>query len=68
VNKSTTAETSEGPSTDCQHEPFLFPDLAARKVVADFTGGTLSSDGGAPLLRRVASASVREAKNLGGPR
>lgn len=31
----------------------LFQDLGARKVVADFSGGHLSSDGGALLLRQV---------------
>lgn len=38
-------------ATDCNEQPLLFQDLGARKVVADFTGGTLSSDGGALLLR-----------------
>jgi hypothetical protein len=31
----------------------LFQDLGPRKVVADFSGGTLSTDGGALLLRQV---------------
>lgn len=31
----------------------LFQDLGARKVVADFSGGFLSSDGGALLLQQV---------------
>lgn len=31
----------------------LFADLGARRVVADFSGGTLSSDGGVLLLRQV---------------
>lgn len=31
----------------------MFQDLGSRKVVADFSGGTLSSDGGALLLRQV---------------
>lgn len=31
----------------------LFQDLGSRKVVADFTGGTLSSDGGVLLVRQV---------------
>lgn len=39
--------------TDCREQPLLFQDLGARQVVADFTGGTLSSDGGALLLRQV---------------
>jgi hypothetical protein len=36
-----------------QDHPMLFTDLAARKVVADFSGGTLSVDAGALLLREV---------------
>lgn len=39
--------------TDCKDQPLLFQDLGSRKVVADFSGGTLSSDGGALLLRQV---------------
>jgi DDE family transposase len=31
----------------------LFQDLGGRKVLADFSGGTLSSDGGVLLLRQV---------------
>jgi hypothetical protein len=34
-------------------QPLLFTDLGVRQVVADFTGGTLSSDAGALLLRQV---------------
>ena len=40
-------------STDCKNQPLLFQDLGPRKVVADFSGGTLSSDGGVLLLRQV---------------
>src|SRR5713101_531607 len=40
-------------STDCNEQPLLFQELGSRKVVADFSGGTLSSDGGALLLRQV---------------
>ena len=40
-------------ATDCNHQPLLFQDLGTRKVVADFSGGTLSTDGGALLLREV---------------
>jgi len=40
-------------ATDCNDQPLLFQDLGRRKVVADFSGGTLSSDGGALLLREV---------------
>ena len=39
--------------TDCRKEPLLFQDLGSRKVVADFSGGSLSSDGGVLLLRQV---------------
>jgi hypothetical protein len=31
----------------------LFTDLGPRRVVADFSGGTLSTDAGALLLREV---------------
>jgi hypothetical protein len=40
-------------TTDCNEQPLLFQELGARQVVADFSGGTLSSDGGALLLREV---------------
>jgi hypothetical protein len=39
--------------TDCNAQPLLFQALGSRQVVADFTGGLLSSDGGALLLRQV---------------
>lgn len=39
--------------TDCKYQPLLFQDLGPRKVVADFSGGTLSSDGGVLMLRQV---------------
>ena len=39
--------------TVCAKQPLLFPDLGARKVVADFSAGDLSSDGGVLLLRQV---------------
>jgi hypothetical protein len=39
--------------TDCNGQALLFQDLGRRKVVADFCGGTLSSDGGVLLLRQV---------------
>ena len=35
------------------NQAFLFDDLGPRKVQADFSGGTLSSDAGALLLRQV---------------
>jgi hypothetical protein len=40
-------------STDCKDQPLLFQDLGSRKVVADFSGGTLSSEGGVLLVRQV---------------
>jgi len=40
-------------ATDCKEQPLLFQDLGSRKVVADFSGGTLSSDGGVLLVRQV---------------
>jgi hypothetical protein len=39
--------------TDCSHQPMLFQDLGSRQVVADFSGGTLSSDGGVLFLRQI---------------
>jgi hypothetical protein len=39
--------------TDSTAQPLLFQDLGARQVVADFSGGTLSNDGGVLLLREV---------------
>ena len=35
------------------HQAFLFSDLGPRRVQADFSGGTLSTDAGALLLRQV---------------
>jgi hypothetical protein len=40
-------------STECQQIAFHFEALGIRAVVADFSGGYLSSDGGALLLRQV---------------
>jgi hypothetical protein len=37
----------------CDRQPLLFHDLGSRKVVADFSDGLLSVDGGALLLRQV---------------
>jgi hypothetical protein len=53
VNKSTTAKADARPSTECQQGSFQFQALGARKVVVDFSGGTLSSDGGVLLLRQI---------------
>lgn len=65
MNKSTTANGSARPSTDCQQASFQFQDLGARKVVVDFSGGTLSSDGGALLLRQI-DASLGLTRSLAG--
>ena len=40
-------------ATDCKAQSLLFQDLGSRNVVADFSGGTLSTDAGALLLRQV---------------
>jgi hypothetical protein len=45
--------TTASRRTDCKDQPLLFQDLGHRQVVADFSGGFLSSDGGALLLRQV---------------
>ena len=45
--------TTASSSTECRNQPLLFQDLGSRKVVADFSGGNLSSDGGVLLLRQV---------------
>ena len=39
-----TPNTMKTPAAS-QKQPLLFDDLGARQVVADFSGGTLSSDG-----------------------
>lgn len=40
-------------ATDCNGQRLLFQDLGSRQVMADFSGGILSSDGGLLLLRQV---------------
>ena len=45
--------TTASSSTECRNQPLLFQELGSRKVVADVSGGTLSSDGGVLLLRQV---------------
>ena len=40
-------------ATDCNAQSLLFQDLGSRTVVADFSGGTLSTDAGALLLGQV---------------
>jgi hypothetical protein len=39
--------------TECNRQPLLFSSLFSQKVVADFDGGWLTSDGGGLLLREV---------------
>ena len=39
--------------TDCNREPLLFSSLHRQQVVADFNGGTLTSNAGGLLLREV---------------
>lgn len=39
--------------TPASSQPMLFDDLGTRTVVADFSGGTLSTDGGLLLLRQI---------------
>jgi hypothetical protein len=38
--------------TECTQSGFGFEDCGSRKIVARFDGGTISSDGGALLLRQ----------------
>ncbi len=49
----TPTQSTANPTTDWAGQPLLFEDLGPRQVVADFTGGDLSSDGGVLLLRQV---------------
>ena len=39
--------------TECNRTPLLFASLPSKKIVADFEGGNLTSDGGLPLIREV---------------
>jgi len=39
--------------TDCNSQPLLFSSVIRKKIVSDFTGGTLTSDAGGLLLREV---------------
>src|SRR5262249_40570904 len=55
VNYETLPASSEATAmTDCNHQPLRFSTLANRAVVADFSGGRLTTDAGALLLREVA--------------
>lgn len=44
-------------TTECYQQNFDFQELGSRRVVADFTGGHLSSDGGCLLLRETDRSS-----------
>ena len=46
-------QTTPAAATHCRSEALLFQDLGPRKVVADFSGGHLSSDGGVLLVRQI---------------
>lgn len=39
--------------TECNEKRFEFQPLGRREIVADFNGGTITSDGGGQLLREV---------------
>jgi hypothetical protein len=39
--------------TECNEQGLLFQDLDGRKVGVDFSGGSLSSDGGGLILREL---------------
>jgi hypothetical protein len=53
VQQVTSNSPTDTRQTECFTEPMLFQDLGSRKVVADFSAGKLSSDGGALLLRQI---------------
>ncbi len=44
-------------NTQCNSKQLHFQGLGARKVIADFDGGTITSDAGALLLREIDSAN-----------
>jgi hypothetical protein len=48
-----TIDRTASSETECKNQPLLFQDLGSRKVVVDFSGGHLSSDGGGLLLRQI---------------
>ncbi len=39
--------------TECNRQPMLFSCVGSKKIVADFDGGDITSNGGLPLLREV---------------
>lgn len=51
--------------TPAPSEALLFPDLESRKVALDFSGGTLSSEGGVLFLRQI-DASLGLTRTLAG--
>ena len=53
MQQDTFQSSNAAPTTDGKDQPLLFQDLGSRTVVADFSGGHLSSDGGALLLRQI---------------
>ena len=57
--------TSQPSSTDCSHQSLLFDKLGSRQVVADFSGGHVSCNGGLLLLRQV-DCSVGLTRKLSG--
>ena len=57
--------------TDCNLEPIRFPSCKGRLVEAGFSGGAITSDGGAVLLRqadRMLGLTERAAQALTDPR
>jgi len=48
----TTKEEAAFAMTECKQSSFGFQDCGSREIVARFDGGTISSDGGAVLLRQ----------------
>ena len=48
----TTKEEAAFAMTECEQSSFGFQDCGSREIVARFDGGTISSDGGAVLLRQ----------------
>ena len=54
--------------TECNHEPFGFSNCRKRQVRGNFAGGSISSNGGALLLREVdrrLGLTARVARALG---
>jgi hypothetical protein len=49
-------QPSSSDTTHCQQAAFFFQDCASKKLAVSFDGGSLSSDGGLPLLRQLDSS------------